>query len=201
MLRRTSGRHIGGGLGESLSLRGRDRCRRGGLRSLCARRSVDRCWSDRGSLRGNGLHVRGGAVLERARHRSLERGAWHPRARHRLPGHRLGRALGEDRRPVILARAASLGGVRCCSGASRGGIRARLVLPPETGIARCRRRRIRCSRRALRRSWRGRSGRSRSGCWGRRIRPRGHVGSHALVSARRRGAAIVRRRGGAACPG
>lgn len=165
------------------------RRRHDGLGRLRGCRSGGRGRCDGRSLRGSRGCDRGHAALRNASHRGLEGTAGHVGGRHRLAGHRLGRALREDCGPVILARASPLGSLRGRSCRSSGGRRARLVLPRETGVTRCRLRRIHRGRRTLGGS------RSRSGRRGGRNRCRRSVVLHALAPTIRRGAAFMRSRG------
>ena len=186
-------RGIRGGLRVSLSLWCRCyglRHRHDGLGRWRGCRSGGRGRRDGRSLRGSRGCGRGRAALRNAGHRDLEGAAGHAGARHRLAGHRLCGALGEDRRPVVLARASPLGSLRGRSYGSSGGHRARLVLPRETGVTRRRLRRIQGGRRTLGGS------RSRSGCSGGRNRCRRGVVLHALVPTSRRGTVYMRSRGG-----
>ena len=191
LARTTAKRGFRGGLRVSLlpwcrccGLRRRHDGRLGRLRG-CRSGGRGRC--DGRSLQGSRGCDRGYAALRNVSHRGLEGAAGHVGGRHRLTGHRLGRALREDCGPVILARASPLGSLRGRSCRSSGGLRARLVLPRETGVTRCRLRRIHRGRRTLGGS------RSRGG----RIRCRRSVGRPALVYARRRGTAFMRCRGSA----
>ena len=106
LARTTTKRGIRGGLRASSLLR----CRCCGLRRRRDGRGRLRgCWSDgrgrRGdrSLRGNRGRNRGRGALRSVSHWGLEGAAGYASGRHRLTGDRLGRALGEDHRPVVLA--------------------------------------------------------------------------------------------------
>ena len=106
LARTTTKRGIRGGLRASSLLR----CRCCGLlRRRDGRGRLRGCWSDgrdrRGdrSLRGIRGRNRGRGALRSVSHWGLEGAAGYASGRHRLTGDRLGRALGEDHRPVVLA--------------------------------------------------------------------------------------------------